>query len=244
MPWIEKGTPAPFDAVPMSGRMDLLGDRVFAEYSVEHPRRNKYPVIHFPSGLLRELHATEDIPPEPMLHVFGGLYVPQKANRNAAYSDVLLQLENQPDYRVSIRGEDTLIVGHTRSKRGYILTYDNDAQEIRDVQFGWNPQERMDLLPDELRAVLPRLYANEEVGMEALAPLKFFTPDANWTWYPTEFDGEDTFFGLVSGYEVELGYFTLSELEEVRGGLALPIERDLYFTPTTLQALQEYHRRY
>ncbi|MBL8152777.1 MAG: DUF2958 domain-containing protein [Anaerolineae bacterium] len=102
----------------------------------------------------------------------------------------------------------------------------------------------MDLLPDELRAVLPRLYANEEVGMEAIAPLKFFTPDANWTWYPTEFDGEDTFFGLVSGYEVELGYFTLSELEEVRGGLGLPIERDLYFTPTTLKALQEYHRRY
>lgn len=244
MPWIEKGLPAPFDTVPMTGQMDLLGDNLSATYSVEHPRGNKYPVIHFPSGLIRELHTTEDDPAEAMLHVFGGLYVPLKSSRNAAYSDVLLQMENQPDYRAYVVGQDTLIVGNARSKRGYILTYDTEAGGISDVQLGWNPQEKMDLLPDELRAVLPRLYANEEIGMQAIAPLKFFTPDTNWTWYPTEFDGEDTFFGLVSGFEVELGYFTLSELEEVRGGLGLPIERDLYFEPTTLEELQKYHRRY
>jgi hypothetical protein len=47
----------------------------------------------------------------------------------------------------------------------------------------------------------------------------------------------------VSGYEVELGYFTLSELEEVRGGLNLPIERDLHYTPKTLQDIQDYERQ-
>jgi hypothetical protein len=78
--------------------------------------------------------------------------------------------------------------------------------------------------------------------LEAVAPLKFFSPDGNWTWYPTEFDGEDVFFGLVSGFAVELGYFTLSELEGVRGLFGLPIERDLYFKPTTLQTLQALHQ--
>lgn len=41
-----------------------------------------------------------------------------------------------------------------------------------------------------------------------------------------EFDGEGILFGLVSGFEVELGYFSLSESEAVRGPLGLPVERD------------------
>ena len=42
------------------------------------------------------------------------------------------------------------------------------------------------------------------------------------------------FFGLVFGHERELGYVLLSELEEVRGPMGLPIERDLHFKPKTL----------
>ena len=67
----------------------------------------------------------------------------------------------------------------------------------------------MELLPGEVRAVLPPLYSQEEKGMEAIAPVKFFTPASDWTWYATEYDGEDLCFGLVSGYEVELGYFAI-----------------------------------
>ena len=51
------------------------------------------------------------------------------------------------------------------------------------------------------------------------------------------------FFGLVSGFEVELGYFSLKELEEARGPRGLPIERDLYFQPKTLKELKELHER-
>jgi len=42
------------------------------------------------------------------------------------------------------------------------------------------------------------------------------------------------FFGLVDGLEREFGYVLLSELEEARGPLGLPIERDLWFKPKTL----------
>jgi hypothetical protein len=99
-----------------------------------------------------------------------------------------------------------------------------------------------ELLPKEIREILPPLYANEEIGLAALALVKFFTPDSNWTWYGSEFDGEDTFFGLVSGFEVELGYFLLSELEEVLGPLGLPIERDLHFEPKSLKELMDQHK--
>jgi hypothetical protein len=99
------------------------------------------------------------------------------------------------------------------------------------------------LLDTESRAQLPKLYTTEKLGDEAIAPVKFFTPDANWTWYPTEFDGEDIFFGLVSGNVLELGYFTLSELEDARGLFGLPIERDLHYTPKTLREIKALHQR-
>ena len=81
---------------------------------------------------------------------------------------------------------------------------------------------------------------------------KFFLPDAAWTWYAIEgspVDGAgyyDTdkpkvdflFFGLVSGIEDELGYFSLAELTSVRGKLGLPVERDLYFKPTRLSEVK------
>jgi len=97
----------------------------------------------------------------------------------------------------------------------------------------------MQLLTNTIRKQLPPLYSQEELGLNALARVKFFTPDSNWSWYASEFDRQDTFFGLVDGFELELGYFSLSELKQVRGNLGLPVERDLYFKPTSLQTIQD-----
>ncbi len=76
------------------------------------------------------------------------------------------------------------------------------------------------LLTQEIRKKLPRLYGCEDQGFDAKALVKFFTPDSNWTWYASEFDGEDVFYGLVVGHEIELGYFSLSELEKAKGAAA------------------------
>jgi len=100
---------------------------------------------------------------------------------------------------------------------------------------------RQQLLDEESRHTLPKLYSQEEKGLKAQALVKFFTPDSNWTWYATEFDGKDLFFGLVIGFETELGYFSLAELESVHGPLGLPIQRDLYFEPTSLHELMKMH---
>lgn len=94
------------------------------------------------------------------------------------------------------------------------------------------------LLTAEDRKILPPLYSQDGKGMEAIAYVKFFSPYSNWTWYATEFDGEDTFFGLVVGFESELGYFSLSELDGlVKGGVPM-VERDLYWRPVPLSAVK------
>jgi Protein of unknown function (DUF2958) len=95
----------------------------------------------------------------------------------------------------------------------------------------------MNLMPPALRQQMPALYAQEE-SPDALAYAKFFLPSSNWTWYATEFDGEDIFFGLVQGFEEELGYFSLSELAQTPGPLGLRVERDLHFQPTPLSQLR------
>ena len=96
----------------------------------------------------------------------------------------------------------------------------------------------MKLLTKELEAKLPPLYSQDGKGDEAIALVKFFTPDSSWTWYATEYDpNERVFFGLVDGLEKELGYFSLDELESVRGPLGLRIERDIYFEPTRIKEL-------
>ena len=95
----------------------------------------------------------------------------------------------------------------------------------------------MKLLTQEIRKKLPRLHEQETKGGDAVVYVKFFTPWSSWTWYATEFDGEDTFFGLVDGHEKELGYFSLSELQSLRGPLGLSIERDLYWQPKKLREI-------
>jgi hypothetical protein len=98
----------------------------------------------------------------------------------------------------------------------------------------------MMMLTKANRTALPELYAQEGKGDDAIAHVKFFCPWNQWTWYATEFDGEDTFFGLVIGHETEIGYFSLAELMSVRRG-ALTIERDRHFRPCTIRECREKH---
>ena len=102
------------------------------------------------------------------------------------------------------------------------------------------------LMTKELGETIPALHANENVRDydTVLAPAKLFSPYGNWTWYVTEWDpATGTCFGLVEGFEVELGYFDLTELSEatVFGGVPA-VERDLYWTPKTIGEVRRESR--
>lgn len=239
MPWYSKEQPTPFDTTPIEGLFFLSGSILAQTYRQERLKGQKYPLITFPSSISREL--ADSTQEGGVLHIFGGLQLFRQQSRDQAYKDAL-KFAQVYGYQVSKHESHELVITNPHSGHGYQIIYDTRTQRIADItRF---PEYAMDLLDGVSRAVLPDLYSGEEHGMEAIAPVKFFTPDGNWTWYASEYDGEDLFFGLVSGLEVELGYFSLAELESVRGVFGLPIERDRYHTPQTLRQLKDYHTRH
>ena len=91
------------------------------------------------------------------------------------------------------------------------------------------------LMPGALKSKIPKLYAQEN-EKDPMVYAKFFSPYTNALWLVTEYDGADTMFGWADlGYGMgELGYISLSELDNLhKGGLPL-VERDLYFRPAPL----------
>ncbi len=103
-----------------------------------------------------------------------------------------------------------------------------------------------ELMTKEIGEKIPVLGANENAADydSVLAPAKLFSPYNGWRWYITEWDpATGTCFGLVEGFEMELGYFDLTELAEVTlfGGVPA-VERDLFWIPTTLGEIRRESR--
>ena len=70
---------------------------------------------------------------------------------------------------------------------------------------------------------------------------KFFNPSGAGTWYLMNQDPKDPDYcwGIVDWFEVEMGSFSKSELENFKGPLGLGIERDIYFEPINAKELWE-----
>lgn len=99
----------------------------------------------------------------------------------------------------------------------------------------------MELMTGELEKLFPPLCTTEKKNPEDITVIaKFFDPTGSWTWYATEYDPKERlFFGFVRGFENELGYFSLDELESVKGRFGLGIERDLHFGKHTLAEVMD-----
>ena len=99
----------------------------------------------------------------------------------------------------------------------------------------------MKLMTKELEKRFAEIGRQESKGEDALVVAKYFDPCSCWTWYATEYQPEERlFFGYVCGLEEEWGYFSLDELETVRGRFGLGLERDIYFGEKPLcKALEE-----
>jgi len=89
----------------------------------------------------------------------------------------------------------------------------------------------MKLLTKELEARFKKV-GRQEGKTDPLVIAKFFNPVGAGYWYATEYDPEEKmFFGYVSifgDHNDEWGYFSLAELESIKGMGGLGIERDMY----------------
>lgn len=84
---------------------------------------------------------------------------------------------------------------------------------------------------------MPKSYETDGQGNNAVAHLHYFT--GSWDWYITEKDvdsdgqGQIQAFGMVDGYECEMGYISIKEI--TRAGAEL----DMHWTPRTLRQIKE-----
>ena len=245
MSWVSKEQSTRFDTTPISGVFFLDGDLFAKKLLIDFTQGEKMPMIAFPSGVACELWESSD-PQNGIVHLFGEMDLPLKASRDSAYTHAVAVAEAD-GYIVQKVGQSQLEVWGHDANEHLLITYDDLTLTMANVEplrhFTRRERSRQPLLDDDSRKKLPPLMSGEKLGMNALVQVKFFTPDANWTWYASEFDGVDECFGLVIGQEIEIGSFWLSELADVHGPLGLPIERDRHFTPKTLQELKTMHQQ-
>ena len=79
-------------------------------------------------------------------------------------------------------------------------------------------------------------------SLDQMVVAKFFHPASQWTWYLMNQNpnNPDYLWGIVRGTDIEIGSFSLSELENFAGDLVIgnrripnciKIERDKFFKP-------------
>lgn len=104
----------------------------------------------------------------------------------------------------------------------------------------------MELLPGKLASKLPAIGSSPDVPLdETPVHIRFFDRSSNWRWYVLEYDGQDTFFGLlITNYLVTAGQFTLTELQSIAGEAGEPsIQRDREFSVQSVRQLAETEPR-
>jgi hypothetical protein len=259
MAWFNKEHLTQFDKaeLPIHGLLFVDGDVLAKILQLEWTKGMKSPMVMFPSNNAFPLLETSRPETGATVNLIDVLDLPLYSNRDEAFVQAH-KIAEEAGYFVTKQGEDQLKIVGQDDNEHFLLTYDNVNRRIENVQrLREAPAPQPPLLDQASRERLPKLYSGETLGMDALAQVKFFAPDGGWTWYASEGSPVDEngfydtdkekidflFFGLVIGFEIEMGYFSLSELMSVRGALGLPVERDHDFEPTSLGKLKAKHEQ-
>jgi hypothetical protein len=249
MSWYKKETPTQFDNLDIPGIFFLDGDILALVMQQHWTKDQKYPMVRFQSGEEYAVWESGDPNNAGVIHLFGEMDLRYNDTRDEAHKHAQYVAEQCGYYVEKINDNKLKLVGHDEDER-LIVTYDNDQKcmldvaKVKDEEYTPPVHPGHQLMTDEVRKTLPELYSNEENETEPTAHVKYFHPLSGWTWYGSEFDGEDILYGLVIGHEIEYGYFSLSELENIgKDGKTLPIERDLHHQPKTLKELKEIHEQ-
>jgi len=98
----------------------------------------------------------------------------------------------------------------------------------------------MKLLTKAIRDKLISNHHKQDGTKSFRAVVKLFNPTGAGTWYLSELNPDtNVAFGICQIHEKEFGYVSIDELSEYKGTFGLGIERDRYFSPTSLEVLYE-----
>ena len=98
----------------------------------------------------------------------------------------------------------------------------------------------MKLLTKEIKEQAEKQY-KQGSDMEQKVVAKYFDPVGSWKWFVMNKKKDDDYcWGIVKGNAVEMGSFSMKELESIKLPFGLGIERDLYFEP--MKAMPEQDR--
>ena len=97
----------------------------------------------------------------------------------------------------------------------------------------------MKLMTQAQKNKMIKNHNDQDGSKDFKAVIKLFDPTGSGTWYLSELDPNTNIaFGLCDLGYPELGYVSLDELSNLKVKMGLGIERDLYFTPKTIDELQ------
>lgn len=84
---------------------------------------------------------------------------------------------------------------------------------------------------------VPNLGETENVE-DPMVYVRYFSI-TGWEWFVVEMDQTNgVCYGWVKGFDNELGYFNLNEMEPImKDGVFVAVERDLYFEPKRLSEI-------
>src|SRR5690349_17954578 len=99
----------------------------------------------------------------------------------------------------------------------------------------------MELLPDELREQLPKLYRTRQEA-DPMVWVRFFSPFFNWCWFIIETEQVDRvliFYGWMVHVHEPQGRFIRSDLASMRAYFGITVERDPQFEPCRLSQVEQ-----
>ena len=96
----------------------------------------------------------------------------------------------------------------------------------------------MKLMTKEIKEKATKQYDKGSDMDGQMIVAKFFNPVGSWTWYLMNLhEDKDYAWGIVDGFAVEMGSFSMKELQDTKLPLGLGIERDTSFKPVPASEL-------
>ena len=96
----------------------------------------------------------------------------------------------------------------------------------------------MKLLTKKITEQAQKQYKKGDNIDDQMIVAKFFNPMGSWTWYLMNLhEDKDYAWGIVDGFAVEMGSFSMRELQGIKLPLNMGIERDKYFEPVKASEL-------